>query len=54
MRWSKSVTMVEAHAEGEVGRVVTGGILDVPGETMVDKLGYMNGNGDALRRFFGV
>ena len=51
MRWSKSVTMVEAHAEGEVGRVVTGGILDVPGESMVDKLGYMNGDGDALRRF---
>ena len=51
MRWSKSVTMVEAHAEGEVGRVVTGGILDVPGDTMVDKLGYMNGDGDALQRF---
>ena len=51
MRWSKTVTMVEAHAEGEVGRVVTGGIIDIPGATMVDKLGYMNGEGDALRRF---
>ncbi len=51
MHWSKSVTMVEAHAEGEVGRVVTAGILDVPGTTMVDKLRYMNGDGDALRRF---
>lgn len=51
MRWTKSVTMVEAHAEGEVGRVVTGGIIDVPGSTMVEKLHYMNGEGDALRRF---
>ncbi len=51
MRWSKTVTMVEAHAEGEVGRVVTGGILDVPGATMIDKLRYMNSDGDALRRF---
>ena len=51
MRWTKSVTMVEAHAEGEVGRVVTGGIIDVPGSTMIEKLHYMNGEGDALRRF---
>jgi len=51
MRWSKSVTMVEAHAEGEVGRIVTGGVLDVPGATMIDKLRFMNGEGDALRRF---
>ena len=33
MRWSKMVTIVGAHAEGEVGRVITGGILDVPGAT---------------------
>ena len=26
MRWQRFVTMVEAHAEGEVGRVVTGGL----------------------------
>ncbi len=51
MHWSKTVSMVEAHAEGEVGRVVTNGVLDVPGETMVDKLHYMNSDGDALRRF---
>ena len=51
MRWSKSVTMIEAHAEGEVGRIVTAGIIDVPGESMVDKLQYMNSDGDDLRRF---
>lgn len=51
MRWSKSVTMVEAHAEGEVGRVVTSGVLNIPGDTMADKLAYMNGEGDSLRRF---
>ncbi len=51
MRWSKTVTMMEAHAEGEVGRVVTSGIVDVPGATMVDKLHHMNSAGDALRRF---
>ncbi len=51
MRWSKTVTMIEAHAEGEIGRIVTGGIIDVPGRTMAEKLHYMNDEGDALRRF---
>ena len=27
--------MIEAHAEGEVGRVVTAGVVDLPGETML-------------------
>lgn len=43
--------MVEAHAEGEVGRVVTGGVLDVPGATMMDKLTFLNETDDSLRRF---
>ena len=51
MRWSKSVTMVEAHAEGEVGRIITGGVIDVPGATMADKLRHLNEVDDSLRRF---
>ena len=51
MRLKKTVTMVEAHAEGEVGRIVTGGVGALPGSTMLDALNYMNGEGDALRRF---
>jgi proline racemase len=51
MRWSRTVTMVEAHAEGEVGRVVTGGVLDVPGATMMEKLTFLNETDDSLRRF---
>ena len=34
MRWEKMLNVVHAHAEGEVGRVITGGVLDVPGKTM--------------------
>ena len=51
MRWSKTITMIEAHAEGEVGRVVTGGVLDVPGATMLDKMVHINTVDDSLRRF---
>lgn len=51
MRWAKTVTMVEAHAEGEVGRVVTGGVIDIPGKSIADKLRYINEVDDSLRRF---
>lgn len=51
MRWKKTVNLVEAHAEGEVGRVVTGGVLDVPGASMLEKLRYLNEVDDSLRRF---
>ena len=51
MRWNKTVTMIEAHAEGEVGRVVTGGVGNIPGQTMLDKMNYLNEVDDSLRRF---
>lgn len=51
MRWTKTLNMVEAHAEGEVGRVITSGVLDIPGETMLDKMTYLNEVDDSLRRF---
>ena len=43
--------MVEAHCEGEAGRVVTGGMPAIPGDTMLEKMDHINGPGDDLRRF---
>lgn len=51
MRWSRSITVVGAHAEGEVGRVITGGVLEVPGRTILDKMRHLNQTDDAIRRF---
>ncbi len=51
MRWRKTLTMIEAHAEGEVGRVVTGGVVDLPGDSMLAKMSYLNEVDDSLRRF---
>jgi len=51
MRWKKTISMIEAHCEGEVGRVVTGGLPAIPGASMADKMDWLNGEGDALRRF---
>ena len=43
--------MIEAHAEGEVGRVVTEGDFELPGKTMLEKMNYINDVDDSLRRF---
>ena len=50
MRWNKTFTMVGCHAEGEVGNVVTGGLIDVPGKTMFEKMIYLEEHGDELRK----
>jgi len=51
MRWSRTLTVVGAHAEGEMGKVVTGGVVDVPGRTMFDKMRHLRDHADELRRF---
>lgn len=45
------MTLYGIHCEGEVGRVITGGIVDVPGKTMVEKLRYVNEENDWVRLF---
>ena len=49
MRWERSFTVVGCHAEGEVGNVVTGGIVDVPGSTMFEKKLYLEEHLDQVR-----
>ena len=51
MRWQKTVTMVEAHAEGEIGRIVTGGIGKLPGDSILETLNWLNKDGQSLRHF---
>jgi proline racemase len=41
---------VDAHAAGEPGRVIVGGVLDVPGATMLEKARHLEEHGDGLRR----
>ena len=50
MRFSNLLTVVGAHAEGEVGNVVVGGIGDVPGHTMFDKMRYLAEHRDDVRQ----
>ena len=41
---------VDAHAEGEPSRIIVGGVLDVPGTTMLEKMQHLEREGDDLRR----
>src|SRR5260370_25467073 len=50
MRWSKMLNVVECRVGGEVGRVVPGGMGDVPGETIFEKKIYLEQPLDALRK----
>lgn len=44
------ITAVDAHACGEPGRVIVGGVLDVPGKTMFAKKTHLEAHADDLRK----
>ena len=50
MRWTRMLQTIDVHCEGEIGRVIAGGITDIPGETMAAKLQHINTVDDHLRR----
>lgn len=50
MRLSKMIQAVDTHACGEPGRVIVGGVLDVPGSTMFEKMTYLQTRADDLRK----
>ena len=50
MRLDRIITAVDAHAGGEPGRVIIGGVSEVPGATMLEKRDHLAQHGDRLRR----
>ncbi|KAM3554467.1 hypothetical protein MY1884_006123 [Beauveria asiatica] len=46
----RTISVVGCHSEGEVGHVIVGGVLDVPGKTMYDKLEHFLTKKDDLRQ----
>ena len=51
MRWDRTITVIGTHAGGDIANVVTGGVFDVPGDTMFDKRRYLQNKADWLRKF---
>src|SRR6476659_6701546 len=43
------IDAVDAHAAGEPGRVIVGGVEDVPGATMFDKMSFLREHRDDVR-----
>jgi proline racemase len=50
MRLANMIQAVDAHACGEPGRVIVGGVLDVPGRSMFEKMQHLEKHADDLRR----
>lgn len=44
------ISAVEAHAEGEPGRVITGGVPHIPGASVFEKMQWLQAHGDDLRK----
>lgn len=50
MKLDKELEILGVHAEGEIGRVIMSGAPEIPGETMIDKMNYINRENDELLR----
>ena len=50
MSFTTRITAVDVHAEGEPGRVITSGVPDPPGTTMLEKARSLEADGDRYRR----
>jgi proline racemase len=50
MRLARMIQAVDAHACGEPGRVIVGGVLDVPGRTMFEKMEHLQNHSDGFRK----
>ncbi len=50
MKLSRMIQAVDLHACGEPGRVIVGGVLDVPGASMFEKMRYLATEADGLRK----
>ncbi len=51
MRFTRMINVVGVHAAGELNEVITGGVLDVPGATVFDKMRHLQTKDDWLRLF---
>jgi proline racemase len=49
VRFTRMVNVVKCHVGGEINNVVTGGIGDVPGDTVFEKMKYFRDHDDDLR-----
>lgn len=50
MQFERMITVVDAHAAGEPGRVITGGVAHIPGDSMLEKKRFLENRRDDIRK----
>lgn len=50
MKFQRMINVVGVHTAGERNDVIVGGVLDVPGNTMFEKMNYLRTQSDHLRK----
>ena len=50
MNFTNMINAVDAHACGEHGRVIVGGVVNIPGKTMLEKQQWLATHNDGLRK----
>ena len=50
MKVDRVIQAGDTHVSGEPGRVIVGGGLDVPGNTMLEKMRYLEEHEDHIRK----
>jgi trans-L-3-hydroxyproline dehydratase len=50
MRWSRTITTIDAHTGGEPLRIITSGLPPVKGETILERRRWFRDNHDDIRR----
>jgi len=50
MQLTNVISAIDSHACGEPGRVIIGGVINVPGKTMFEKKQWLETCGDDLRK----
>lgn len=50
MAFTRMLTAIDVHAEGEPGRVIVGGVFGIPGATMFDKKLHLEAHADDIRQ----
>ena len=51
MIWKNSVSILQVHCQGELGKVIVGGAPEIPGKTALEKMNHINTIDDSFRRF---
>lgn len=51
MTWKNSLDLLLVHCQGEIGKVIVGGVPEIPGASVLDKMNHINTVDGSLRRF---